>query len=30
MKIESSMSSQSPTEVGKNRNKKKIGNANVV
>jgi hypothetical protein len=24
------MSSQSPTEVGKNRNKKKIGNASVV
>ncbi len=30
MKTESSTSGQSPTAVGKNRNKKKIGNASVV
>jgi hypothetical protein len=30
VRMESSTSSQSPTEVGKNRNKKKIGNASVV
>ena len=30
MKVESSISSQSAAEVGRNRNKKKIGNASVV